>query len=49
MCVDTSRKLEYIISTLNYNFNSLINFKVNSTEIRESEDYYSNFLKIHLY
>lgn len=49
MCVDTSRKLEYIISTLNYNFNSLINSKVNSTEIKESEDYYSNFLKIHLY
>lgn len=41
--------LESAISILNYNFNSLINSKVNSTEIKETEDYYDNFLKIHLY
>lgn len=41
--------LESAISILNYNFNNILNSKVNSREIKDIEDYFCNFLKIHLY
>lgn len=41
--------LESAISILNYNFNNILNSKVRSREIKDIEDYFCSFLKIHLY